>query len=48
VTADGFEIVYKLRLNNAGTFKLPATRVEAIYMPENYSELPNSTWKVVP
>lgn len=48
VPAETFEVVYKIRLNNAGTFKLPTTRIEAVYMPENFAELPNSEWKVNP
>lgn len=42
VDGTGFELTYKVQLNNAGTFKLPATRVEAIYMPENFAEVPNT------
>jgi uncharacterized protein YfaS (alpha-2-macroglobulin family) len=33
---------YTLRLNNAGEFLLPPTRVEALYSPEMFGELPNS------
>ena len=33
---------YTLRLNNPGTFVLPATRVEAMYAPEMLGELPNA------
>jgi uncharacterized protein YfaS (alpha-2-macroglobulin family) len=36
-----FYIDYTLRLNNAGEFSLPATRVEAMYAPEVFGELPN-------
>jgi uncharacterized protein YfaS (alpha-2-macroglobulin family) len=36
-----FSIDYTLRLNNAGEFSLPATRVEAMYAPEVFGELPN-------
>ncbi|NTV95237.1 MAG: alpha-2-macroglobulin, partial [Thiobacillus sp.] len=32
---------YTIRLNNEGTFRLPATRVEAMYAPEMYGEAPN-------
>ncbi|MEN9865772.1 MAG: hypothetical protein RL748_1362, partial [Pseudomonadota bacterium] len=32
---------YVLRLNNAGSFNLPATRIEAMYAPEIYGETPN-------
>ena len=34
-------IDYTLRLNNAGEFVLPATRVEAMYAPEVFGEVPN-------
>jgi uncharacterized protein YfaS (alpha-2-macroglobulin family) len=33
---------YTLRLNNAGDFALPASRVEAMYAPEMFGELPNA------
>jgi uncharacterized protein YfaS (alpha-2-macroglobulin family) len=32
---------YTIRLNNEGTFHLPATRVEALYAPEMFGEIPN-------
>ena len=38
-----FTVEYTLRLNNAGKFQLPATRVEAMYAPEMFGELPNAT-----
>jgi len=37
-----FSIDYTLRLNNAGEFSLPATRVEAMYAPEVFGEMPNA------
>jgi uncharacterized protein YfaS (alpha-2-macroglobulin family) len=37
-----FTIDYTLRLNNAGNFALPPTRVEAMYAPDVFGELPNS------
>ena len=37
-----FSIDYTLRLNNAGEFSLPATRVEAMYAPEVFGETPNA------
>ncbi|MEO8411028.1 MAG: S24 family peptidase, partial [Propionivibrio sp.] len=37
-----FSIDYTLRLNNAGEFSLPATRVEAMYAPEVFGEAPNA------
>ena len=36
-----FSIDYTVRLNNAGEFSLPATRVEAMYAPEVFGEAPN-------
>ena len=38
---------YTLRLNNAGDFALPASRVEAMYAPEMFGELPNARVVVV-
>lgn len=35
-------IEYTIRLNNAGTFGLPPTRVEALYAPSTYGVLPNA------
>jgi hypothetical protein len=32
---------YTLRLNNAGHFALPPSRVEAMYAPEMFGETPN-------
>lgn len=34
-------ISYTVRLNNAGEFNLPPTRVEAMYAPEMFGEFPN-------
>ncbi|HZP88880.1 MAG TPA: MG2 domain-containing protein [Burkholderiales bacterium] len=34
-------VEYNVRLNNAGEFSLPPTRVEALYLPEMFGELPN-------
>jgi len=31
-----------LRLDNPGTYQLPATRVEVMYAPETYAERPNA------
>ena len=41
-------IEYTLRLNNPGRFALPPTRVEAMYAPETYGELPNAVVEVAP
>jgi alpha-2-macroglobulin len=35
-------IDYTVRLNNAGDFALPTTRVEAMYAPDVFGELPNA------
>ncbi|WP_296943720.1 MG2 domain-containing protein [uncultured Massilia sp.] len=37
-----FSVEYTVRLNNAGAFSLPPTRVEAMYSPEMFGELPNA------
>ena len=41
-------VEYTVRLNNAGEFYLPATRVEAMYAPERFAELPNDRLLVLP
>ena len=41
-------VEYTVRLNNPGTFLLPATRVEAMYAPEMLGELPNAPVTVDP
>jgi hypothetical protein len=43
-----FDIEYTIRLNQSGTFKWPATRVEALYQPEMLGELPNAPFEVAP
>jgi uncharacterized protein YfaS (alpha-2-macroglobulin family) len=42
----GFD--YTVRLNQAGHFVLPPTRVEAMYSPERFAELPNQDVEVQP
>ena len=37
-----FSIDYTLRINNAGEFALPPTRVEAMYAPDVFGEVPNA------
>lgn len=37
---------YTVRFNQAGVFKLPSSRVEAMYSPDVFTELPESTWQV--
>lgn len=39
-------IEYTVRFNQAGTYKLPVTRVEAMYSPDLFAELPESSWMV--
>lgn len=39
---------YTLRLNNVGQFQIPPTRVEAMYAPEMFGEIPNTTIQVLP
>ena len=41
-------IEYTVRLNNPGTFALPPSRVEAMYAPETFGELPNAGLVVAP
>ena len=41
-----YSFEYTVRLNNPGTFQLPPTRVEAMYAPEMFGELPNAVWEV--
>ncbi|MEB0140237.1 MULTISPECIES: alpha-2-macroglobulin family protein [unclassified Undibacterium] len=41
-----FTMSYTMRLNNAGRFHLPASRVEAMYAPEMFAELPNALLQV--
>ncbi|MBP6544028.1 MAG: alpha-2-macroglobulin [Piscinibacter sp.] len=41
-------IEYTVRLNNPGRFALPPTRVEAMYSPETFGELPNAAVEVAP
>ena len=43
-----FEVEYTIRLNQAGTFQLPTTRVEALYEPEMLGEIPNEPFEVAP
>ena len=41
-----FTVEYTVRLNQVGTYQLPATRVEAMYAPEMLGELPNREFEV--
>ncbi len=40
------KVEYTVRLNNVGDFALPPSRVEAMYAPEMFGELPNARIKV--
>jgi alpha-2-macroglobulin len=46
VPKGSWTIEYTVRLNSTGTFLLPATRVEAMYSPEMFGELPNDPVRV--
>ena len=41
-------VEYTIRLNQSGIFQLPATRVEALYFPEMFGEIPNKIVEVQP
>ena len=41
-----FVTEYTIRFNNEGNFRLPPTRVEALYAPEMFGESPNQTLSV--
>ena len=41
-----FTVEYRVRLNQAGLYQLPATRVEAMYASEMLGELPNHEFEV--
>jgi alpha-2-macroglobulin len=43
-----FDIEYTIRLNQSGTFQLPATHVGALYEPDMYGDLPNTPFEVAP
>lgn len=40
-------VEYDIRLNQNGRFELPPTRVEALYAPEMFGEIPNAPLEVV-
>lgn len=48
VPKGSWTVEYTLRLNNPGRFELPPTRVEAMYAPEMFGELPNAAVEVQP
>ncbi|WP_374029551.1 alpha-2-macroglobulin [Bdellovibrio bacteriovorus] len=39
-------IEYTIRFNQAGTYRMPKTHVEAMYSPDLYADLPEGVWKV--
>ncbi len=39
-------VEYSIRLNNDGVFNMPETRVEALYAPEMFGEVPNRTVEI--
>ena len=41
-------VEYTVRLNQSGVFQLPTTRVEALYFPEMFGEIPNQIVEVRP
>lgn len=41
-----WQLEYSMRLNAAGQFRMPATRVEAMYEPDRFGLLPNATFQV--
>ena len=46
VPKGNWSVEYTVRLNGSGDFRLPETRVEAMYAPEMFAELPNTTLPV--
>jgi uncharacterized protein YfaS (alpha-2-macroglobulin family) len=48
VSKGKWSVEYSVRLNNPGEFQLPPTRVEAMYAPEMFGELPNDRVTVQP
>jgi uncharacterized protein YfaS (alpha-2-macroglobulin family) len=43
-----FAAEYAIRLNHSGRFALPPTRVEALYAPDTFGEIPNAPIEVAP
>jgi uncharacterized protein YfaS (alpha-2-macroglobulin family) len=41
-----WSLEYVLRLNNEGTYQLPETRIEALYAPEMFGEIPNGPLEI--
>lgn len=43
-----YRLNYRVRLNSAGDFVLPPSRVEALYSRETFGEIPSANWQVAP
>jgi alpha-2-macroglobulin len=43
-----WNLEYTVRLNSPGKFQLPPTRIEAMYSPETFGEVPNTAFEVGP
>ena len=43
-----FTVEYTVRPSQAGHFALPPTRVEALYAPDVFAEIPNAALEVAP
>jgi uncharacterized protein YfaS (alpha-2-macroglobulin family) len=41
-----WSVEYTVRLNTSGSFELPETRVEALYAPEMFGEMPNGKMEI--
>jgi uncharacterized protein YfaS (alpha-2-macroglobulin family) len=48
VPKGNWTVEYTIRLNQSGMFQLPTTRVEAMYFPEMFGEIPNKILEVQP
>jgi uncharacterized protein YfaS (alpha-2-macroglobulin family) len=48
VPKGSWTIEYTMRLNNEGVMNLPNTRVEALYAPEMFGEIPNEAMRIQP
>ncbi len=47
VPKGSWSVSYTVRLNNDGVFQMPTTRVEALYNPEMFGEIPNNKLEVL-
>jgi uncharacterized protein YfaS (alpha-2-macroglobulin family) len=48
VPKGNWTLEYTIRLNQSGIFQLPTTRVESLYFPEMFGEIPNRSFEVQP